>query len=86
MNTYNVKIFNISEPDSNNCVFTHESFHLWEFKIQGILLSNSKDYVTVSADGLSILALGNIQKRIFKTNEGNELLIHSLDSYNFLRL
>ena len=40
----------------------------------------------VSQDGIQIIALGNVQKRIFKTNEGQELLIHSLDSYNYLRL
>jgi len=33
VNTYNVKLFNISKPASNNCVYTHESHHLYEFKI-----------------------------------------------------
>jgi len=30
VNTYSVKVFDISKPNQNNCIFTHESQHLWE--------------------------------------------------------
>ena len=42
----------------------HESFHLWEIDISGILLTRSKDYVTFSKDGMNVLALGNDDKRM----------------------
>jgi hypothetical protein len=56
-------------PNENNYIFTHESQHLWERQIFGMLLHKTLDYVMVSQDGMHIIALGNIQKRIIKTNE-----------------
>jgi hypothetical protein len=34
---------------------------------------------------MSVLALGSIEKRAAKSNTGQDILIHSLESYNFLK-
>jgi hypothetical protein len=83
LNTYNVMIIDVG--DLNTMIFKHESFMLWELKVTGIFLNKNQDFVIFSKQGLRVLALGNIEKRIMKSNKGNDILIHSLESYNFLK-
>lgn len=51
-----------------------------------MLLSNSKDFVTVSKKGIQVLALGNWDKRAILSENKSKIMVHSLDSYNFLKL
>lgn len=69
----------------NNFIFKHESFAYWEQTIKGILIQKSKDFITLSKNGLNLLALGKSDKRKFQNNIGKDLMIHSLESYNFLK-
>lgn len=85
-NSHNVLVMDISGASEVHMIFRHESFHLWEQKINGILLQDSKDFVTVSQKGIQVLALGNIHKRRIVTRNNQEMMIHSLDSQNYLRL
>jgi hypothetical protein len=72
--------------DMLNIVFRHEGFHYWEQKIMGFLLSDSYDFVTISSKGLHLVALGMKDKRCIKDNHGQDLVVHSLGSYSFLKL
>ena len=56
--------------DQFSIVFKHESFLLWELKVNGIFLSHTQDFVILSKYGMSVLALGNIEKRAMKNNLG----------------
>lgn len=56
INTYNVKVIDITVKDST--LFRHESFQLWESECMGFLLQKKKDFITLSKSGLNILALG----------------------------
>jgi hypothetical protein len=92
INTYNVTIMDISnvswdkEVTQQSTLFRHESFQLWESEIKGLILENNKDFVTLSKAGVNILALGSEPKRIVKDAQGNERMIHSLESVNFLKI
>ena len=48
MNTYNVIVMEVDGTP----LFKHESFQLWEHRVRGILIQNSKDFVTFSKQGL----------------------------------
>jgi hypothetical protein len=82
-NTHNLVIMDMGQ--SGNMVYKHESFALWEQSIRGFLVSKTKDFVTLSNKGLHITALGKSEKRQFVNNAGKHLMIHSLESYNFLK-
>jgi hypothetical protein len=86
INTHNIIVMDISQIKNNNMVFRNESYQLWEQQIKGILLHKSKDFVTVSKTGLNVTALGTWDKRAVTTMDHRDLMIHSLDSYNFLKL
>lgn len=64
----------------------HESFHLWESNISGFLLNKDKDFVTLSADGIGVLALGRHPKRRLVSASKENLMIHSLESVNYLKI
>jgi hypothetical protein len=63
INTYNVVVMDISKEQDKSIIFRHESFQLWESQINGFLLSEHKDFVTLNRDGINVLALGSMEKR-----------------------
>jgi hypothetical protein len=69
----------------NTMIFKHESFLLWELRVTGLFLNKNQDFIIFSKKGMSVLALGSIEKRVMKSNKGQDILIHSLESYNFLK-
>jgi hypothetical protein len=60
INTYNTVVLDISTTDKGGrqTLQRHEAFQLWESPISGLLLENSKDYLTFSRSGINVLALG----------------------------
>ena len=66
-------------------IYKHESFALWEQTINGMLVSNTKDFVTLSKSGMHIIALGKTDKREFQNNNGKDLMLHSLESQDYLK-
>ena len=53
VNTHNVIVMDINKNAAKGqMIFRHESYQLWEQKITGMLLSNSKDFVSVSSKGI----------------------------------
>lgn len=50
------------------------------------MLSDKKDFVALNKTGLNIIALGAIDKREVIDTTGNERMIHSLESVNYLKV
>lgn len=87
INTYNVVCMDVSGlSEEFNLIFRHESFQLWESEITGFLTSRNNDFVTINRDGINILALGSVEKRAVKDGEGQDRMIHSLESMNYLKV
>ena len=55
-NTHNLVIMDMGEE--GNMIYKHESFSFWEQKITGIFLNNTKDFVSLSKNGMHIIGLG----------------------------
>ena len=60
-NTINLVVMDMFKH--GNMIYKHESFALWEQTIKGILVTKTKDFVTLSKNGLSIMSLGEMDKR-----------------------
>ena len=87
INTYNVTVMDISNPDvEQTTLFRHESFQLWESEVRGFMLTKTHDFITLNKSGLSIIALGAIEKKEVVNQSGQEMLIHSLESVNYLKV
>lgn len=96
INTYNLMVMDLSKKagveacckDSENktIIFRHESFQLWESKINGILLNRNKEFITLNNEGINILGLGSNSKRPLVDNSGFKRMVHSLESCNHLKL
>ena len=63
LNTYNIFVMDVTRDDEKTIIFRHESFQLWESEIMGVLLSSTKDFVTINRDGINVVALAEIDKR-----------------------
>ena len=83
INTYNV---NIIDLNSKLIIFRHESFQLWESQIRAFLTTLNNDYVMLSKQGISIMALGDVEKRKFTDKNGQDVMLHSLESTNYLKV
>ena len=51
-----------------------------------MLLTDSKDFLSFTKAGINVLALGQVPKRKIVDNEGQNKMIHSLDSLSFLKV
>lgn len=49
------------------------------------MINQTKDFITVSNDGIHVVALGQTQKRRFRANKVSNQL-HSLEFVNFLKI
>jgi hypothetical protein len=86
INTYNILVLEADTLGNDQyIIYRHESFQLWESKIQGTILQNNFNFVIVNKDGMSALSLGNVQKQKFTDDQGNIQLLHSLESQNYLK-
>jgi hypothetical protein len=59
---------------------------LWESEVAGTLLEQSHNFVIVNKEGMGVVALGSVPKQIFMDDKGNERLLHSLESCNYLKV
>ena len=50
------------------------------------MLLKNKDYISLSKSGINVLALGSKHKRPLTDSEGQQKMIHSLDSLSFLKI
>ena len=80
INTYNIVLTDLTElDDKSNTLFRFEPFQLWESSISGLILKESKEFLSFNKDGIKILQLGSTNKKALKNNSGENLMVHSLD-------
>lgn len=84
-NTYNIYIVDIS-GENPWPLFRHESFQLWESKIAAFFLKKTSDYVMINQDGISLICLESFDKRYIKSADGQEKMIHAIESVNYLKV
>ena len=90
INTFCVEVNDISsakDMDSKTITsMNHESFQLWESDVHGFMIKGNKDFIILNKTGMNILSLGQQSKREFVDNNGMNRMVHSLDSYNYLKI
>ena len=87
INTYNIVLTDLTElDDKSNTLFRFEPFQLWESSISGLVLMDSKEFLSFNRDGIKILQLGSTNKRPLKNNIGEDLMVHSLDQFSYLKV
>jgi hypothetical protein len=59
---------------------------LWESEITGFLINKTKDFVMINREGITLMSLGTNQKKCVKAESGQEMMIHSLESTNYLKV
>ena len=65
INTFNILVMDISaKTTEKSIIFSHESFQLWESEINAILTNRNLDFVTLNREGINIVALGSVDKRV----------------------
>ena len=98
INTYNVIVLDLVDSSldekikkgqkklSLSILHKYECFQLWESAIIGILLKNSKNFLSFSKMGINVLALGSVAKQPIIDCTNHRKIIHSLDSLSFLKI
>ena len=82
INTYNVFVIGI---ESKAIKYWHESYQLWESQVKGFLLTTN-DFLILSKEGQNVIALGEKESRPLKDKEGDDRLLHSVGSCNYLKI
>ena len=54
--------------------------------ITGLMLEKNKDFLSISKVGINVLSLGAEPKRHMIDNDGQDKMIHGLDSCSFLKI
>lgn len=75
-----------AKTTEKSIIFRHETFQLWESEINAILTNRNLDFVTLNREGINIVALGGVEKRAIMDSQGQERMIHSLQSTNYLKV
>ena len=76
INTYNVQIIDL---ESKRIDIRHESYHLWETSISGVLLDNN-EFAIISRDGLRVMQLRSKSARVITDEHNHDLKLHPLES------
>ena len=85
INTISLLIIDIKDQNNINLLFKYDGFQLWEQKICGFINTQQKDIITVSSAGVQAISLNKIGKRAVINNKEESLMMHSLESFNFLK-
>ena len=84
-NVYTVMVVDISR-EVPWPIYKHESFQLWESQITAFYIEKNREFVMINRDGLSVMNLGSDGKRIIKSQNGQEKMIHPLESASYLKV
>jgi hypothetical protein len=82
LNTYNVFVFDIKRE---LILYWFEAFHLFESPIRGFLLK-TMDYLIYSKEGCQVINIGSGEPKLVKDNLGDQRLMRSLGSVQYLKL
>ena len=84
-NIYTVQVVDISRATPWP-LYKHESFQLWESQITAFFINKNKEYIMMNRDGISVISLGSDGKRIITASNGQEKMLHPLESTNYLKV
>lgn len=84
-NIYTVQVVDISR-ETPWPLYKHESFQLWESQITAFFINRNKEYIMMNRDGISVISLGSEGKRFITGSNGQEKIIHPLESTNYLKV
>ena len=84
-NVYNVQVCDISR-NTPWPIYKHESFQLWESQISAFYIDKNREFVMINRDGISVMSLASGTKRSVKACNGQEKMIHPLESTNYLKV
>lgn len=82
INTFNVFVFDLEDKLIK---YWFEGYQLWESPMKGFLLTTN-DFLVLSKDGISMVALGTKESRQIKDKEGQWRMVHSLGKCNYLKI
>ena len=82
INTYNVFVIDL---ETKLIKYWHESYHLWESRVKGFLLSTN-EFMILSKEGINIIMLGEKKPRALKDKDGNIRMLHALGEMNYLKI
>lgn len=88
VNKYSFIVINL-DTDPKTIIFQHQSFHIWETHIRGLLLSESNDFLTLSKEGIMALSLYKKKKeKEFRDPNNPSIMrkLHSLQECNYLKV
>lgn len=54
--------------------------------MRSLLLTGRKDFLTINKQGINLLVLGNVDKRVINNGKGQTSIIHGLESFNYLSI
>jgi hypothetical protein len=85
INLYSLFILDIK---TGFVTYKHDSFCLWENKIMSFFNTNSEDYISLCAEGMFTMTLGQKKQSKLITDTTTQDLnrCHALNSCNYLRL
>ena len=85
VNTFTVIVIGLGEG-SNNIILRHETFHMWESFVKGLLLP-SLDFFILQNQGIKAIKLGYQEKqRKIKDSNGDKVKMHSLHNCDYLKI
>lgn len=79
-------VIDITHMSSMNILYRHVSYQLWEMNVTGFMLSQQKTFITLSRQGIQVVDHGHTDKRAIKDSSGNDAIIHSLESFDYLKV
>lgn len=59
---------------------------MWESGIKGFFLNKNKDFITINKEGVNVYSLGSRSKQSITADNGQEKMVHSLDSVSYLKI
>lgn len=86
MNTYTITCIDLAQKNDTSVIFMHESFQLWESRVTSVLMRSSKNFLQINKNGLTLTAIGFGDKRHLQDDQGKDLMIFPLESFNYLKV
>ena len=69
-----------------NIVLMQQSFHLWQKSLKTVFIEDTKSLVILNKDGLGVICICDLDRRVVVNEENKQFIIHSLESFNYLKV
>lgn len=70
----------------NSTLYRYETFHLWESSAHALIVDYTKDFVIFTKEGMQILNMSQVPRKVIRDYQKQKTVLHSLDSPSFLKL